>query len=75
MKTQEKISADRLRSKVGKKLRVIVDEPGVGRSMADAPEIDGLVKFAPGKSGGKTGEFVNIHIDRAEAHDLFGRPV
>jgi len=69
MKAQEKISADRLKRKVGKTIKVIVDEPGVGRSTADAPEIDGVVKF----KGGKTGEFVNVHIDRAEAHDLHGR--
>src|SRR5262245_39690579 len=73
MKTQEKISADKLKSRVGKKLKVIVDEPGIGRSMADAPEIDGVVKFTHGKSGVQAGEFVNVLIDRAEAHDLHGR--
>ena len=71
METQEKISADRLKRKIGKTIKVIVDAPGVGRSMADAPEIDGVVKF----KGGKAGEFVNVIIDRAEAHDLRGRIV
>jgi len=75
MKTQEKISADRLKRKVGKTIKVIVDEPGVGRSMADAPEIDGVVKFKRGSSSIRAGEFVDIHIDRAEAHDLHGRLV
>jgi ribosomal protein S12 methylthiotransferase len=69
MKTQEKISAERLKSKVGKTLEVLVDAPGVGRSMSDAPEIDGVVKF----KGGKAGEFVKVSIDRADAHDLYGR--
>jgi ribosomal protein S12 methylthiotransferase len=69
MKTQEKISADKLKARVGKTLRVIVDEPGVGRSSADAPEIDGVVHFR----GGKAGEFRDVLIDRADAHDLFGR--
>ena len=69
MKTQEKISADRLKSKVGRTLDVLVDEPGVGRSKADAPEIDGVVRFR----GGKPGEFVKVSIDRADAHDLHGR--
>ena len=69
MKTQEKISADRLKSKIGRKLRVLIDEPGVGRSAADAPEIDGVVRFR----GGKVGEFAEVLIDRADAHDLFGR--
>jgi ribosomal protein S12 methylthiotransferase len=69
MKTQEKISADRLKSKIGRTLDVLVDEPGVGRSKADAPEIDGVVRF----EGGKPGEFVKVAIDRADAHDLHGR--
>jgi ribosomal protein S12 methylthiotransferase len=69
MKAQEKISAEKLKAKIGRKLKVIVDEPGVGRSMADAPEIDGVVHF----KGGKAGEFAHVLIDRAEAHDLFGR--
>jgi ribosomal protein S12 methylthiotransferase len=69
MKTQEKISQKKLKAKVGKRMQVIVDQPGVGRSMADAPEIDGVVKF----KGGKQGEFVEVLIDRADAHDLFGR--
>jgi ribosomal protein S12 methylthiotransferase len=69
MKTQEKISQKKLKAKVGKRMQVIVDQPGVGRSMADAPEIDGVVKF----KGGKQGEFVEVLIDRVDAHDLFGR--
>jgi ribosomal protein S12 methylthiotransferase len=69
MRAQEKISTSRLRSKVGKTYQVLVDEPGLGRSKADAPEIDGAVHF----KGGKTGEFVKVTVDRADAHDLHGR--
>ena len=69
MKVQEKISTNKLKAKVGKTVRVLVDEPGVGRSSADAPEIDGLVRF----KGGKAGTFVDVHIQRADAHDLHGR--
>ena len=69
MKTQEKISRSRLKAKVGKTLKVLVDASGVGRSSADAPDIDGLVKF----KGGKAGEFVNIRIERSDEHDLHGR--
>jgi ribosomal protein S12 methylthiotransferase len=69
MKTQERISAERLKGKVGKTLDVLVDAPGVGRSKADAPEIDGVVRF----KGGKPGELVKVSIDRADAHDLHGR--
>ena len=68
MKTQEKISADKLKGKIGRTVEVLVDAPGVGRSAADAPEIDGVVRF----KGGKAGEFVNVKIDRADAHDLHG---
>jgi ribosomal protein S12 methylthiotransferase len=69
MKVQERISAGKLRARVGKTLKVLVDEPGVGRSSADAPEIDGVVHF----EGGKAGEFREVLIDRADAHDLHGR--
>jgi ribosomal protein S12 methylthiotransferase len=69
MKTQQKISRDKLKAKVGRTLQVLVDAPGIGRSSADAPEIDGVVKF----KGGKSGEFLNIRIERSDAHDLFGR--
>jgi ribosomal protein S12 methylthiotransferase len=69
MKLQAKISAGKLKAKVGKKLKVLIDAPGVGRTMADAPEIDGLVRF----SGGQAGEFAEVVIDRAGEHDLHGR--
>jgi ribosomal protein S12 methylthiotransferase len=68
MGVQAKISRAKLKAKVGKTLKVLVDTPGIGRSMADAPEIDGVVKF----KGGKTGEFLDIRIERADAHDLDG---
>jgi ribosomal protein S12 methylthiotransferase len=72
MRVQAKISKDRLKSKVGTTQRVIVDGPGIGRSSADAPEIDGLVYFEK-TSKVKTGQFVDVHVERSDAHDLFGR--
>jgi ribosomal protein S12 methylthiotransferase len=69
MSVQEEISKEKLKRKVGKTVQVLVDEPGVGRSSADAPEIDGVVRF----QGGKAGEFRDVLIDRADAHDLYGR--
>ncbi len=69
MALQESISRGKLRAKLGKVVEVLVDRPGVGRSKADAPEIDGVVKF----KGGRPGEFVKVSIDRADAHDLYGR--
>ena len=68
MQVQERISANRLKSRIGKTIQVLVDDEGVGRSSADAPEIDGTVRF----KGGKTGEFAKVRIDRADAHDLYG---
>ncbi len=69
MRVQEAISERKLRSKVGRNMQVLVDAPGVGRSAADAPEIDGTVRFR----GGKAGEFRQVTIERASAHDLHGR--
>jgi ribosomal protein S12 methylthiotransferase len=69
MLLQEEISARKLKAKLGRTLDVLVDAPGVGRTKADAPEIDGLVKFR----GGQPGEFAKVAIERADAHDLFGR--
>jgi ribosomal protein S12 methylthiotransferase len=69
MEVQAEISERKLRAKVGKTMKVLLDAPGVGRSAADAPEIDGTVRFR----GGKAGEFRNVVIERSGAHDLHGR--
>jgi ribosomal protein S12 methylthiotransferase len=69
MALQENISAAKLNSKIGSTIEVLVEQRGTGRSKADAPEIDGVVRF----EGGKSGEFAKVRIDRADAHDLYGR--
>jgi ribosomal protein S12 methylthiotransferase len=69
MALQAKISAAKLQQKVGRTLQVLIDEPGAGRSSADAPDIDGVVHF----KGGKAGEFADVLIERADEHDLHGR--
>ena len=77
MQTQEKISNARLQQKVGLTMTVLVDQinhgdgnKAVARSSADAPEIDGSVFI--GKPGNiKSGEFVQVKITRADAHDLY----
>ena len=69
MAKQAKISAAKLQGKVGKTVKVLIDEPGIGRSSADAPDIDGVVRF----KGGKTGEFAQVLVERADEHDLYGR--
>ena len=69
MQAQAAISLTKLKNRVGKTLTVLVDSPGVGRSQAEAPEIDGVVHF----DGGKSGEFAEVLIDRADEHDLYGK--
>jgi ribosomal protein S12 methylthiotransferase len=69
MKVQEKISRQMLERKIGRTIDVLVDEPGVGRSKGDAPEIDGVVRF----KGAKSGEFARVRIDRVDEHDLYGK--
>ena len=69
MAVQQAISRKKLQRKIGRQLTVLVDAPGVGRSKADAPEIDGVVKF----EGGTVGEFAEVAIERADEHDLYGR--
>ena len=70
MQAQAAISAARLKAKIGRTLKVIVDEPGLGRSSADAPEIDGVVRF---KGCARVGEFAAVLIERSGEHDLHGR--
>jgi len=78
MAVQESISAERLQSKVGSVQRVIVDEVGptvaIGRSTADAPEIDGVVYVKTGRRRIKVGDFVDVTITAADSHDLHGSP-
>ncbi len=78
MELQAQISTERLASKIGKTLTVLVDEvddEGVAaRSMADAPEIDGLV-YVEGSEGLKPGDFIQVLIEDADEHDLWGARV
>ncbi|WP_200883048.1 30S ribosomal protein S12 methylthiotransferase RimO [Massilia sp. BSC265] len=79
MLLQEEISLKRMQAKVGKTVRVLVDEVGareaVGRTAADAPEIDGVVHIkralAPGKAKPQVGQFIDVVITKADAHDLW----
>ena len=70
MTAQQEISKRKLQAKTGKTLRVLIDEPGIGRTEGDAPDIDGVVRF---KGGGRAGEFADVLIERADEHDLYGR--
>jgi ribosomal protein S12 methylthiotransferase len=75
MERQQKISARRLKRKVGTRQQVIIDEVGPtvskGRSKSDAPQIDGAV-YVSARRPLKVGEIVTAKIERADAYDLHG---
>ncbi len=75
MQKQSEISAQRLQSRIGQRMTVLVDEiddeGAVARSYADAPEIDGNV-FIDDTHGLKVGDFVEVSIVDAGDHDLWG---
>ena len=82
MEKTEGISAAKLAAKIGRVLPVIIDEVGepdedgdigaTGRSQADAPEIDGAVFLRDVPAGLEPGQVVQVRIEDADAHDLFG---
>ncbi len=78
MQAQQKISARRLKRKVGSRQQVIIDEVGAtvtkGRSMADAPEIDGAV-YVTSRRPLRVGEIATVKIERASEYDLHGTAV
>ncbi|MFC1215315.1 30S ribosomal protein S12 methylthiotransferase RimO [Pasteurella multocida] len=76
MQLQQDISATRLQQKVGKVFTVLVDEVDekgiIARSMADAPEIDGVVYIDnPNRVVVKAGQFIEVKITKADAYDLY----
>src|ERR1700756_2165164 len=75
MARQQKISARKLKRKVGTRQQVIIDEVGPtvakGRSKADAPEIDGSV-YLLSRRPLRVGEIVTARIDRSDEYDLHG---
>lgn len=76
MELQQEISARRLQQKVGKVFTVLVDEVDeegiIARSMADAPEIDGVVYIDnPNRVAVKAGQFIEVEITRADAYNLY----
>ena len=78
MELQQRISAKRLKRKVGRREKVIIDAVGdgvaTGRTRGDAPEIDGHVHLSARRSV-KVGEIVTGLIERADEYDLHGSVV
>ena len=85
MAVAESVSAAKLQRRVGATMQVLVDSApalgrkgGVGRSYADAPEIDGVVKLLPPEKASKTlkvGEFTRARIVGTQGHDLIALPI
>jgi len=82
MEVTERVSAAKLQAKIGTTIPVIIDDVGepdedgdvgaTGRSQADAPEIDGAVYLRNVPADLAPGAFVNVAVEDADAHDLFG---
>ena len=84
MAVAEAVSIAKLQQRIGATMQVLVDSApglgkkgGIGRSYADAPEIDGVVKLLPPEKISKTlkvGEFTKARIVGAQGHDLVAQP-
>ncbi len=85
MAVAEEVSIQKLKQRIGSTLQVLVDQApgngrkgGVGRSYADAPEIDGVVKLLPSEKISKVlkvGEFTRARVVATEGHDLVALPI
>jgi ribosomal protein S12 methylthiotransferase len=85
MQVAEEVSIQRLQQRIGATMQVLVDSAtamgkkgGIGRTYADAPEIDGVVKLLPPEKISKTykvGDFTRARIVGVEGHDLVALPV
>ncbi len=85
MAVAEAVSIAKLAKRVGATMQVLVDSApglgrkgGVGRSYADAPEIDGRVRLLPPEKASKTlkaGEFTRARIVSVDGHDLVAAPI
>ncbi len=85
MAVAEQVSIERLQRRVGATMQVLVDQAvslgkkgGVGRTYADAPEIDGVVHLLPPEKASKTykvGDFIKVRIVGTQGHDLVGQPI
>lgn len=78
MQLQQRISTERLKQKVGQTIQVLIDEVdeegAIGRSFADAPEIDGCV-YLNGEENVKPGDLVQVLIEHSDEYDLWGTKV
>ena len=72
MKLQQKIAADMAASWKGKTVRILVEQPNVGRTEADAPEVDCRVILTEAR---EVGTFINGHVVGSQVYDLIAEPI
>lgn len=74
MEKQIGISAERLKRNIGKEIQVLIDEideeGAIARSMADAPDIDGLV-YIQDAQGLQVGDLVMVQVEHTDEHDMW----
>jgi len=70
MELLQRLSRERLESMVGRRLRVLVEKPGLARSEGDAMEIDGVVSVPKGLP---VGDFAEVTVTGAKEYDLIAR--
>ena len=81
MEAQQKISNENLKSKIGKKYEVLIENISfdkqfyIGRTMQDVPEIDGLVYIKNNDDGKKLNSFVKSKIIDVSNYDLIAEIV
>lgn len=77
MLKQQEISSHKLQRRIGELMNVLVesrdDEGYIGRSYADAPEIDGLVHISTDDEL-VLGDFCQVRVDDADEYDLYATP-
>jgi ribosomal protein S12 methylthiotransferase len=78
MSLQQSISAGKLKQRIGTQMAVLIDEVdeegAIGRTYADAPEVDGLV-YLNGETSLEPGDMIQVMIEHADEYDLWGSQI
>ena len=72
MALQQKISEENMKKHIGKTLKVLVEENGVGRTYMDVPDIDGVIYI---EGNAKPNTFVNCKVTGFKEYDLIGKMI
>ena len=72
MVLQQKISEENMKRHIGKTLKVLVEENGVGRTYMDVPDIDGVIYI---EGNAKPNTFVNCKVTGFKEYDLIGKMI